>query len=216
MKFKKIFMAVGLPVLAAASLVGTGYATWYFNTTDVSITGTGTVESKVSASLKWYSDSECNTELTALQMHLDQKNSDSNGYSSEANGIWFSVNSSTEAQNTIYLKYAPSATTASTGTGTVSVSASINNTTVGSYVSAGTVSLTKVSGTDVTETGKNVTLSGEYVFSIDLTKVFSYTTSYPGTDEGKYDEMVKNLTGVTDWFTLTASLSTTTSTSGGN
>jgi len=142
-------------------------------------------------------------------MHLDQKSGDSNGYSNEDQGIWFSVNSSTEAQNTIYLKCAPSTTTASTGTGTVSVSASINNTTVGSYVSAGTVSLTKVSGTDVTETGKNVTLSGEYVFSIDLTKVFSYTTSYPGTDEGKYDEMVKNLTGVTDWFTLTASLSTT-------
>lgn len=33
---KKFVLAFGIPVLAVASLIGSGYATWYFNTTKVS------------------------------------------------------------------------------------------------------------------------------------------------------------------------------------
>lgn len=32
-KMKKFVLAFGIPVLAVASLIGSGYATWYFNTT---------------------------------------------------------------------------------------------------------------------------------------------------------------------------------------
>jgi len=157
-------------------------------------------------------------------MHLDQKNSDSNGYSDEDQGIWFSNTTATTTKlNTIYLKYAPledekkgnTSTIApkETKTGTVSVSASINNDTVKTYVTYGsgvtigdktnTVSLTNE--TDTTKTDSSVTLSSTTIFSIDLTSVFSYTENYPAKDESKYDTMKSALTEVTaTWFTLSA------------
>lgn len=38
-KMKKFVLAFGIPVLAVASLIGSGYATWYFNTTIASKSG---------------------------------------------------------------------------------------------------------------------------------------------------------------------------------
>ena len=43
-KMKKFVLAFGIPVLAVASLIGSGYATWYFNNTVETASGTITVE----------------------------------------------------------------------------------------------------------------------------------------------------------------------------
>lgn len=38
-KMKKFVLAFGIPVLAVASLIGSGYATWYFNNTVDDVNG---------------------------------------------------------------------------------------------------------------------------------------------------------------------------------
>lgn len=43
-KMKKFVLAFGIPVLAVASLIGSGYATWYFNNTVESVSKNITVE----------------------------------------------------------------------------------------------------------------------------------------------------------------------------
>lgn len=83
-KMKKFVLAFGIPVLAVASLIGSGYATWYFNNTVADVAGkigvNITPEKVVGAKFK---PLENNTEgnIKDLELVLDQtdkKNTDEN------------------------------------------------------------------------------------------------------------------------------------------
>lgn len=83
-KMKKFVLAFGIPVLAVASLIGSGYATWYFNTTidpkneeiELNIT-----ERAVGAKLQ-------NSKSTDFKLVLDQTNK-TDGMPQDRKGVHF-------------------------------------------------------------------------------------------------------------------------------
>lgn len=81
---KKFVLAFGIPVLAVASLIGSGYATWYFNTTidskDGNI-GLGVTERAVGAKFQ-------NSKSEGFKLVLDQTNK-TDGMPQDREGVHF-------------------------------------------------------------------------------------------------------------------------------
>lgn len=83
-KMKKFVLAFGIPVLAVASLIGSGYATWYFNTTIESKNeeiGLNITERAVGAKLQ-------NSKSTDFKLVLDQTNK-TDGMPQDRKGVHF-------------------------------------------------------------------------------------------------------------------------------
>lgn len=81
---KKFVLAFGIPVLAVASLIGSGYATWYFNTTIESKNeeiGLNITERAVGANLQ-------NSKSTDFKLVLDQTNK-TDGMPQDRKGVHF-------------------------------------------------------------------------------------------------------------------------------
>lgn len=67
-KMKKFVLAFGIPVLAVASLIGSGYATWYFNSDVESASGTIAVEPSGGKAVgAWFKQSVGNVRLVLDQ-----------------------------------------------------------------------------------------------------------------------------------------------------
>lgn len=83
-KMKKFVLAFGIPVLAVASLIGSGYATWYFNTTidpKNEEIGLNITERAVGAKLQ-------NSKSTDFKLVLDQTNK-TDGMPQDRKGVHF-------------------------------------------------------------------------------------------------------------------------------
>lgn len=83
-KMKKFVLAFGIPVLAVASLIGSGYATWYFNTTIAPKSGEiglEVTERAVGANLQ-------NSKSTDFKLVLDQTNK-TDGMPQDRKGVHF-------------------------------------------------------------------------------------------------------------------------------
>lgn len=72
---KKFVLAFGIPVLAVASLIGSGYATWYFNNTVETVSGTIGVkpeEKKVVGAKFQHPETDTEGNIKDLSLVLDQ------------------------------------------------------------------------------------------------------------------------------------------------
>lgn len=86
-KMKKFVLAFGIPVLAVASLIGSGYATWYFNTGlvtgDKGITVEPTPKKVVGAMFQQSEDA------SLASLVLDQPDDATDGMPHDRQGVYF-------------------------------------------------------------------------------------------------------------------------------
>ena len=88
---KKFVLAFGIPVLAVASLIGSGYATWYFNNTVETVSGTIGVkpeEKKVVGAKFQHLETDTEGNIKDLSLVLDQTDK-ADGMPADRTGVHF-------------------------------------------------------------------------------------------------------------------------------
>lgn len=192
-KMKKIVLAFGIPVLAVASLIGSGYATWYFNsdvvTAEEGITVNPTEKRVVGAKFQ-------NSKSEDFKLVLDQPDyTKTDGMPAGRKGVHFEGTFSeslvANGDTNMFVKG-----TSYTVTTTITIPSGVAeyvDFTFDSHTSSTTnLTLTKVSTLKVVSEDQ----SSFDVFNISEVTV-AYTAKEP-KDSAEYDAMKKALTGNID------------------
>ena len=93
-KMKKFVLAFGIPVLAVASLIGSGYATWYFNSGDVTDNNDIALDLKekrvAGAMFQQYLEKDTEGKTKNVKLVLDQPlPNESDGMPNDRTGVHF-------------------------------------------------------------------------------------------------------------------------------
>lgn len=199
-KMKKFVLAFGIPVLAVASLIGSGYATWYFNNTVELNSKNITVEPKEKqvVGAKFQQGGE------GIKLVLDQTNK-ADGMPTGRLGVHFegafteSLIADVDGDATTSDKFVNGTSYKVTTTITIpsAVAAYVNFTFEGSTASEDGLTLTKETQLDVKEEDRTI-FDAFFKISSDLHNT-NVTVAYANepTTLDAYNTMVKDVSGKT-------------------
>lgn len=184
MKIKKFCLAFGLPLFASVSLIGAGYATWYFNDTTAP---TSNINANV---LNYAAAGNLTLDQQTVFVNFDQSSQTddaTNGF--ERHGIYFSTTSGdfTTKIDKLTASYTPDATSPSK----VSISWTIAVT--GDNETSPYITYTAPEASTLTKTFDETTTTKTSFDVVSFTDLLAYATDKEPTTVAEYNAMKTEL-----------------------